>query len=88
MYTLEQLEILKERLNELNRLKSRLEAINASDMRFSIQIDVKSKNYSFNTESHNKAMIDILKNSYELQISRLENKINSTTILELDTNAF
>lgn len=86
MYTFEQLEELRERLNELNRLKDRLKAINAPDMSFCIRIDVNSKKYSFNTESHNKAMLDILKNSYELQISHLENKINSVTIL--DTNAF
>lgn len=86
MYTIEQLEKLKEKLNELNRLRSRLEAINAPDMSFYIRIDVRSKIYSFNVESRDKAMIDILKDNYKLQISHLENQINSITIL--DTNAF
>ena len=86
MYTLEQLENLEANLNELNRLKNRLEGLNAPDMSFRIRIEVQSRRYSFSTESHNKEMIDILKNSYELQLSHLENKINSITIL--DTNAF
>lgn len=85
MYTLEQLENLEANLNELNRLKNRLEGLNAPDMSFRIRIEVQSRRYSFSTESRNKEMIDILKNSYELQLSHLENKINSITIL--DTNA-
>lgn len=84
MYTLKQLEILKAELDELNALKCRLEAINAPDMTFSVLIEVRSRKYSFNTTSRNKAFIDIIKNNYKLQISHLENKINSTTIINAD----
>lgn len=84
MYTREQLEILSARLTELSRLKDRLKAINAHDMSFNVRIEVKSKDYSFSTDCKDKAIIDILKNGYESRISRLENKISSTTILDID----
>lgn len=85
MYTYEQIQRLKADLDNLSELKAKLRAINAPDM--SLRISIHSKNcYDFDVICTDKAIIDILRNNYELQIQQLENKINSVTLI--NANAF